>query len=265
MCAAGMRGRRRVAWARLRQMELTDRVALITGARRIGGAVAAELARLGAHVGLSYNRSQAAAERAAEAVRACGRHAAVIQADLSRPEDCRRLVETTVAELGRLDVLVNMASTYATTSFDDLTVVDWERVMAVDLTSAFLCAHASAPHLRKAGAGRIINFADWVAASHRPRYRGYLPYYVAKAGVIGLTEALALELAGDGILVNAIAPGPILQPDDLDADAARRVEQETPLGRWGGSAEIVKVVVGLIESDFITGETVRVDGGRHVR
>lgn len=246
-------------------MELTDKVALITGARRIGGAVAAELARLGADVGLSYNRSQAAAERAAEAVRVCGRRAAVIQADLSRPEDCRRLVETAVAKLGRLDVLVNMASTYTATAFDDLTVADWEQVLAVDLTSAFLCAHASVPHLRKAGAGRIINFSDWVAASRRPRYRGYVPYYVAKAAVIGLTEALALELAGEGILVNAIAPGPILPPDDLDVDATRRVERETPLGRWGGSAEIVKAVVGLIGSDFITGETIRVDGGRHVR
>ena len=137
--------------------------------------------------------------------------------------------------------------------------------LAGDRTSAFLCAHASVPHLRKAGAGRIINFSDWVAASRRPRYRGYVPYYVAKAAVIGLTEALALELAGEGILVNAIAPGPILPPDDLDVDAARRVERETPLGRWGGAAEIVKAVVGLIGSDFITGETIRVDGGRHVR
>ena len=119
--------------------------------------------------------------------------------------------------------------------------------------------------MRQAGGGRIINFSDWVAASRRPRYVGYVPYYVAKTGIIGLTEALALELAGDGILVNAVAPGPILPPDDLDADAGRRVEQETPLGRWGGSEEIVKAVVGLIGSEFITGETIRVDGGRHVR
>ncbi len=246
-------------------MNLTGKVALITGARRIGGAVAAELARLGADVGLSYNRSQAEAERAADVVHACGRRATVIHADLSRSEDCRRLVDSTVAVLGRLDVLVNMASTYKVTPFDDLTVTDWQQVIAVDLTSAFLCAQASVPHLRQAGGGRIINFSDWVAASRRPRYVGYVPYYVAKTGIIGLTEALALELAGDGILVNAVAPGPILPPDDLDADAGRRVEQETPLGRWGGSEEIVKAVVGLIGSEFITGETIRVDGGRHVR
>ena len=246
-------------------MNLTGKVALITGARRIGGAVAAELARLGADVGLSYNRSQAEAERAADVVHACGRRATVIHADLSRSEDCRRLVDSTVAVLGRLDVLVNMASTYKVTPFDDLTVTDWQQVIAVDLTSAFLCAQASVPHLRRAGGGRIINFSDWVAASRRPRYVGYVPYYVAKTGIIGLTEALALELAGDGILVNAVAPGPILGPDDLDADAGRRVEQETPLGRWGGSEEIVKAVVGLIGSEFITGETIRVDGGRHVR
>ncbi len=246
-------------------MNLTGKVALITGARRIGGAVAAELARLGADVGLSYNRSQAEAERAADVVHACGRCATVIHADLARSEDCRRLVDSTVAVLGRLDVLVNMASTYRVTPFDDLTVTDWQQVIAVDLTSAFLCAQASVPHLRQAGGGRIINFSDWVAASRRPRYVGYLPYYVAKTGIIGLTEALALELAGDGILVNAVAPGPILPPDHLDADARRRVEQETPLGRWGGSEEIVKAVVELIGSEFITGETIRVDGGRHVR
>src|SRR4029079_3152075 len=98
-----------------------------------------------------------------------------------------------------------------------------------------------------------------------PRYRGYLPYYVAKAGVIALTEALALELASDKILVNAIAPGPTTAPPGPSATEEAAVEQATPLGRWGGEIEIAKTVIALVESDFITGETIRVDGGRHVK
>jgi NAD(P)-dependent dehydrogenase (short-subunit alcohol dehydrogenase family) len=119
--------------------------------------------------------------------------------------------------------------------------------------------------MRTAGGGRIINFSDWLAKSGRPRYRGFLPYYVAKAGVIGLTEALALELATDNILVNAIAPGPVIEPPGMTDEESRAVEQATPLGRWGGEIEIAKAVIALIESDFMTGETVRVDGGRHLR
>jgi NAD(P)-dependent dehydrogenase (short-subunit alcohol dehydrogenase family) len=110
-----------------------------------------------------------------------------------------------------------------------------------------------------------VNFADWVAASGRPRYTGFLPYYVAKAGVIALTEVLALELAADQILVNAIAPGPILPPPGTTDEELRSVEAATPLGRWGGEEAIVRGVVFLLETDFVTGETIRVDGGRHVR
>ena len=119
--------------------------------------------------------------------------------------------------------------------------------------------------MRTSGGGRIINFSDWVAKSGRPRYRGYLPYRVAKAGVIALTEALALELAPDNILVNAIAPGPILPPAGSSPEEIRAVEDATPLGRWGGEMEIAKGVFALLDSDFITGETIRIDGGRHVK
>jgi NAD(P)-dependent dehydrogenase (short-subunit alcohol dehydrogenase family) len=111
----------------------------------------------------------------------------------------------------------------------------------------------------------MIFFSDWIARSGRPRYKGFLPYYVAKTGVIALAEALALELAADNILVNAIAPGPIVAPPGTTADESRAVEEATPLGRWGGEIEIAKAVDALIDSDFITGETLRVDGGRHVK
>src|SRR5260370_37836397 len=116
--------------------------------------------------------------------------------------------------------------------------------------------------MRARGGGRIVNFSEWIAKSGRPRYRGFLPYYVAKGGVVALTEALALELAADNILVNAVAPGPILPPPETTDDEFRTVEQATPLGRCGGEKEIAKAVLALLDGDFITGDTLRVDGGR---
>jgi NAD(P)-dependent dehydrogenase (short-subunit alcohol dehydrogenase family) len=246
-------------------MELAGRVALITGGRRIGAVVATELARHGADVALIYRRSRAEAEETADSLRALGRRTFLIQADLSIPESCGHVVDDTVHRLGRIDVLVNMASVYVSRPFDDVSVDDWNSQIAVDLTAAWLCARAAVPHMRRLRGGRIINFSDWVARSGRPRYTGYLPYYVAKAGVVALTEALALELAADQILVNAIAPGPIVAPERISDDEFASVERATPLGRWGGEVEIAKAVLALIDSDFITGETIRIDGGRHLK
>jgi NAD(P)-dependent dehydrogenase (short-subunit alcohol dehydrogenase family) len=158
-----------------------------------------------------------------------------------------------------------MASLYVAKPFGELSAADWDRQLAVDLRASFLFSHAAAPAMKKNGGGRIINFADWVVASGRPRYPGYTPYYVAKAGVKALTEALALELAADQILVNAIAPGPILAPPDMSQEESDAVVKSTPLGRWGGEEEIAKAVMFLVDSDFVTGETIRVDGGRHVK
>ena len=220
----------------------------------MGLAIATELGSRGVDVALSYSRSREEAEHAAANVRASGRRAEIFQANLA-----------VAGAFGRLDILVNMASVYVERPFDELTAADWDATVNVDLRAAFLCARASVPFFRKHGGGRIINFSDWLARSGRPRYRGYLPYYVAKAGVIGLTEALALELAPDNILVNAIAPGPILAPAETTDAEFHAVEQATPLGRWGGEKEIAKGVLAFLDSDFITGETLRIDGGRHVK
>ena len=246
-------------------MDIAGRVVLITGGKRIGAVVASEFARRGADVALVYRTSRTEAEETADAIRSAGRRTAVLRADLAEPEAAGRVVDETVEQLGRLDVLVNMASMYRMKSFDDLDVADWDAQMAIDLRAAWLSARAAVPHMRRVRGGRIINMADWVARSGRPRYRGYLPYYVAKAGIIALTEALALELAADQILVNAVAPGPIVAPEGTSDEEFASVERATPLGRWGGEHEIAKAVLALVESDFITGETIRVDGGRHLK
>ncbi len=246
-------------------MQLTDKVALITGGRRIGATIAVALAARGVDVSMSYRRSRDATEEAAARVRDAGRRALVTKADIGEADAGRRLVDATAEQLGRLDVVINMASVYRRIPFDDLTDDAWNEPMAVDLAGTFHCARAAVPHMRATGGGHIVNFSDWAAASGRPRYTGYVPYYVAKRAVIGLTEALALELAPDRILVNAIAPGPIVPPADLDRAAVEEIERVTPLGRWGGADAIAAAVVGLLETDFVTGETIRVDGGRHVR
>jgi NAD(P)-dependent dehydrogenase (short-subunit alcohol dehydrogenase family) len=246
-------------------MQLEGTVALITGGRRIGQIVAARLAARGADIALSYAHSRDDAERTAKSVRASGRRAEIIRADLAQAADCQAFVDGAADALGRVDVLLNMASVYVAHAFDDLTAADWDQSLAVDVRAAFLCTRAAVPHMRRNGGGRIINFSDWTARSGRPRYRGYLPYYVAKTAVIGLTEGLALELAPDNILVNAIAPGPIVAPDGLTDEERRAVEEATPLGRWGGADEIARAVLALLDSDFVTGETLRVDGGRHVK
>jgi NAD(P)-dependent dehydrogenase (short-subunit alcohol dehydrogenase family) len=241
------------------------KVALITGGKRIGAVVATTLAKDGVDIALVYNRSLAEAAETESAVKALGRRALVIQADVANERACIDAVTATIKELGRLDILINMASLYGAKPFADLTTADWDRQLAVDLRAAFVFAHAAAPAMKHQGGGRIVNFTDWIAASARPRYPGYTPYYVAKSGVKALTETLALELAGDQILVNAIAPGPILAPPEMSKEESDAVVKSTPLGRWGGEDEIAKAVMFLVHSDFVTGETIRVDGGRHIK
>jgi NAD(P)-dependent dehydrogenase (short-subunit alcohol dehydrogenase family) len=238
---------------------------LITGGKRIGAAIALALGQRGMQVALSFNRSKTEAETVAAAVRTAGGRGFVYQADLSRGDEARSLVDRAAADMGRLDVLINMASVYSSVTFEDTDERVWDAVLDVDLKASFLCSRAAVPHMKVQGGGRIVNFSDWVARSGRPRYKGFLPYYVAKHAVVGLTEALALELAEHRILVNAIAPGPIVAPPDTTDEEYSAVEAATPLGRWGGETEIVAAVLFLLESGFMTGETIRFDGGRHLR
>jgi NAD(P)-dependent dehydrogenase (short-subunit alcohol dehydrogenase family) len=245
-------------------MQVAGRTVLITGGKRIGATVAVELAKQGADVAVSYWQSRAEAEQVVADVQACGRRAIAIHADLRCAPECRKLVQRVVETFGRLDALVAMASLYAEVPFDQLTEQEWQTHLATDLSASFFCASAAAPHMRRQGAGRIVFFADSEAASGRPRHKGYLSYFVAKSGVIALARALALELAADKILVNTLALGPILPASDACEEETAAVARATPLGCWGGAAEVAKGVVQLMASDYITGELIRLDGGRHL-
>ncbi len=242
-------------------MDPKGKVAIITGGARIGQVVADALARRGCGLALIYRASREAAEKTVAAAKAAGVNAIALQADARNPDQIEAVVTETAKSLGRLDILVNMASTYIKTP--NPTEADWNDAIDSNTKSAFLFSTHAARIMKSAGAGRIVNFTDWLPVGGRPRYKAYVPYYTSKAAVMALTQSLALELAPE-ILVNAIAPGPILAPPDITPEETARVVEATPLRRWGGAEEIARTALFLIETEFVTGECIRVDGGRHL-
>jgi NAD(P)-dependent dehydrogenase (short-subunit alcohol dehydrogenase family) len=242
-------------------MDPKGKVAIITGGARIGQTIAAELAKRGCALAMVYRSSRAPADQSVSAAQAAGVKAIAVQADVRDPDQIENAVNETVKSLGRVDILINMAATYIKTP--NPTETDWNDAIGSNAKSVFLFATHAARIMKGAGAGRIVNFTDWLPISNRPRYKGYVPYYTSKAAVAALTESLALDLAPE-ILVNAIAPGPILAPPDISAEETARVIEATPLRRWGGAEEIARAALFLIETEFVTGECLRVDGGRHL-
>ena len=240
-------------------MILRGRVVLITGgARRIGRALALGLAGRGAAIAFSYRTSAADARRTVRQLETAGADAVAIRADVSRAADVKRLVQAVVRRFGRLDVLINCAANFDRIPFERLMPQDWDRAINTNLKGPFLCALYASPHLKARG-GKIINFADW--SGLRP-YRDYLPYCVSKGGVVTLTKALAKELA-PRVLVNAIAPGPILAPEDMSPSQRRRIARRVPLKRWGSPTDLLQAVLFLIEGgDYTTGSILFVDGGQ---
>jgi NAD(P)-dependent dehydrogenase (short-subunit alcohol dehydrogenase family) len=246
-------------------VNLSGKVVLITGGSRMGASLAQAFAAAGADVALSYSLSGSVIAGVVDTVVARGCRGRALPADLRDPTACQSLVDEVVAWAGRLDVVICLASVYERVGIDALTPETWRTHLAVDLDSSFHCARAAAAAMQRQGAGHIILCSDWVAASGRARYTGYVPYYVAKAGIIALTEALALELAPARIQVNAIAPGPILPAAGSTPEMQAAVLEATPLGRWGGPEVLTHAVMGLLEQDWVTGQVVRVDGGRHLK
>jgi 3-oxoacyl-[acyl-carrier protein] reductase len=244
---------------------LRDRVAVVTGSSAgIGREVALELAGWGATV-IVNSRSEARARVVAEEIEGRGGRALPIAADLTRPEDAAALVDRTVQEFGRIDVLVNNAGHGMVAPSEDLALEDWRRMLDLLLTGPFVCAQAAARHMLPAGRGVIVNIASIAGHAGLPQRAAYC---TAKAGLIGLTKTLAIEWADRGVRVVSVDPGYIatgfvqrsFQNSGLNPSV---IEGRTPLGRMGAPKEVARVVAFLASdaASYVTGSGVLVDGG----
>ncbi|NJD09637.1 MAG: SDR family oxidoreductase [Gemmatimonadetes bacterium] len=239
-------------------MDLVGRTALVTGgAHRLGGALARALAAAGADVVINYRRSAAAADTLVRELKATGRRALAVPADVADPAAVRALVAAALAEYGRLDVLVNSASRFDRIPFAEITPEQWDRALAVNLKAPFLLAQAAAPALR-ATRGCIINLLD--LSAFQP-WAGFVPHAVSKAGLLHLTRCLARVLAPD-VRVNAIAPGHVLPPPGFDIQDNGDTLDRRVLDRAGSPADVIGALTYLVDAPFVTGEVLVVDGGR---
>jgi pteridine reductase len=245
-------------------MNLTGKAVLITGGRRVGSDLALRLADRGANVALTYHTSRAVIEATVAEVERRGVEGMAVQADLTQADQAQAAVDAVVARFGRLDVLVNMASVYRRTPFDALTPADFDSMLAANLAAPYHTSIAASRQMKMQVAedgikGKIVNVGDW--ATDRP-YRDYLPYLVAKGALKTFTMALALELAPD-VTVNMIQPAMIDPPPDLSTDERAAIIEATPLKRTGTPGDANRLILYLLEgTDFATGGSYRVDGGR---
>jgi 3-oxoacyl-[acyl-carrier protein] reductase len=238
---------------------LASRTALVTGASRgIGKAIALALAEAGANVAVNYRERKAEAGQTVKAIQALGRKAAAFQADVSQANAVADLVRQAEAALGPIDILVNNAGVAQRRSLEELTEEDFDRTIAVNLKSTFLCTHAVYAGMRARGWGRIINISSGAA-----RGAGVVGahYNASKAGMEGLTRGYAARLAKDGVTVNAVAPSLI----ETEMIAPHRSENlgRIPVGRLGTGEEVAAVVVMVAANAYMTGQTVQVNGGMH--
>ncbi len=243
---------------------MQGKVVLITGgAKRVGAAICRRLHGTGANLMLHYRASAGEARLLqAELNGIRGDSVALVQADLLELPQLPALVERTLGTYGRLDALVNNASSFHPTPIGEIDAADWDDLMGTNLKAPLFLSQAAAPALRKAH-GAIVNITDIHA--DRP-LKNYVVYSAAKAGLAGLTRSLARELAPE-VRVNAVAPGPILWPDDdqFDELSRQRIVSQTPLKREGTPEDIARAVHFLLfDAPYVTGETIAVDGGRHI-
>jgi 3-oxoacyl-[acyl-carrier protein] reductase len=244
-------------------MTLQGKVAVITGASRgIGKAIAIEFGKRGAKVIVNYSKSADGAGEAVEAIKAAGSEATAVQADVSDAKSAAGLIKSATDTYGRLDILVNNAGTTRDQLIMMMPEEDWDTVITTNLKSAFNCSKAAVKTMMRQRNGRVINISS---VSGVMGNGGQTNYSASKAGLIGFTKALAREVAGRNITVNAIAPGFV--PTDLTSTLPENLKTETvkmiPLGRWG-TVEDVAYAVAFLASDeaaYITGQTLNVDGG----
>ena len=241
-------------------MDLRGRVALVTGAgRRVGRALAVALGAEGMTVAVHYHASDAGARETARMIERAGGTASLVTADLTE-DTAATLIDDVVRQHNGLDVLVNSSAVMVRTPLGEVTAEQWDAMMALNLRAPFLLSQAAAPHLASAH-GAIVNIADLAAFETWP---AYIPHGISKAGVVYMTRALARTLAPD-VRVNGIAPGAVLLPDEWNEDDAAKLRESTPLRRLGSPDDVVGAMLYLLQADYVTGEIIIVDGGRHVR
>ena len=241
-------------------MKLKGKVALVTGgAKRVGRTIALGLAGRGCHVAITYRASRREAESTAAAIRRRGVRAIAVEADQRGGDQVQAAVREVESQFGRVDVLVNNASSFYPTPWRTVTETQWQDLIDTNLGGPWRFAQAVARGMKRRGQGKIINIVDVAVFSPWP---AYLPYCAAKGGLMTLTLGLAKTLAPE-IQVNGIAPGPILFPQGIGARDRRRAIEKTLLKRQGSPEDILQSVLFLLEgSDFITGVILPVDGGR---
>ena len=240
---------------------LDGRTALVTGAgRRVGRAIALGLGARGMHVVVHYNGTEDGARETAAAITAGGGRASVMQADLSETREAEHLIDRVVGEHQDLAVLVNSAAIMTRTPVGETSVSQWDEMFALNVRAPYFLAQRAAPALR-AARGAIVNIADLAAFETWP---AYVPHSMTKAAIVQMTRGLAHALAPE-IRVNAVAPGVVLLPDDWSEADGEHLRRTTPLQRLGSPDDVVGAVLYLLDADFVTGEVICVDGGRHVR
>ncbi|MEO8576061.1 MAG: SDR family oxidoreductase [Gemmatimonadales bacterium] len=235
-------------------------VALVTGAgHRLGRAFAVALGARGMRVAVHYNSSSDGAKETVRMIEAAGGRAQLFQADLSDSDGPKKLIDSVKKEIGSLDVLVNSAAGMVRTPFGDVTPEEWDSIFALNLRAPFFVVQNAARVMEKGSV--IVNIADLAAFETWP---GYVPHAISKAGVVKMTESLAKVLAPN-IRVNAIAPGAVLLPEDWDEAQSKRFTATTPLEAIGKPEDAVEAMLYLIDAEYVTGETIVVDGGRRIR
>ena len=240
---------------------LADRVALVTGAGiRVGQTIAVTLGAQAMRVVVHYNGSREGADETVRTIEAAGGHAIAVQADLSQTDGPDALIERTLAEYGALDALVNSAAIMLRTPVGEVSVAEWDTMFAVNTRAPFFLSQRAAPALARTR-GSIVNIADLAAFETWP---AYVPHGITKAAVVQMTRALAHALAPD-IRVNAVAPGVVMLPAGWNPEDGEHLRRTTPLARLGSAEDVAQAVVYLLEAEYVTGEVIRVDGGRHIR